>query len=89
MSKLIKQNQIISNVIQRNKLGILQVTVPSELIGIIIGKGGQTINQIRDESLAKIEIDTSTTYGSDKRISITGTLQQIQMAQLLLQDRLT
>ena len=89
MSKLIKQNQTISNVIQRNKLGILQVAVPSELIGIIIGKGGQTINQIRDESLAKIEIDTSTTYGSDKRISITGTLQQIQMAQLLLQDRLT
>ena len=90
MSKLIKQNKTLSNVIQRNKLGILQVTVPSELIGTIIGKGGQTIKQIRDVSCAKIEIDSSTRYGSDERIiSVIGTLQQIKMAQRLLQDRLT
>ena len=89
MSKLIKQNKTISNVIQRNKLGILQITVPSELIGTIIGKGGQIINQIRGASLANIKIDTST-YGSDERIiSVIGTPLQIQMVQRLIQERLT
>ena len=87
MSKLIKQNKTITNVIQRNKLGILQEDVPIKLIGTIIGKGKQRINQIRDESCAKIEIDTSkSTYAI---ISITGTLQQIEMAQDLIEDRLT
>ena len=67
----------------------MQVTIPSELSGTIIGKGGQRINQIRDESRAKIEIDTST-YGADERIiSITGTPSQIQVAQHLLQERLS
>ena len=89
LSKLIKQNKTISNVIQRNKLGILQITVPSELNATIIGKGGQKINQIRNASLAKIVIDTSnpkSTYGT---ITITGTPQQIQVAQDLIEDRLT
>ena len=93
MSKLIKQNKTITNVIQRNKLGILQVPVPSELIGTIIGKGGQIINQIRGESLANIKIDTSkskSAYGFDEQIiTITGTAQQIQVAQDLIEDRLT
>ena len=89
LSKLIKQNKTISNVIQRNKLVIFQITVPSEQIGTIIGKGGETINQIRDKSRAKIEIDTST-YGSDERIiSVIGTPLQIQMVQRLIQERLT
>ena len=87
--KINQQNKTISNVIQRNKLGILQVTFPSGLIGAIIGKDGQTIDHIRNVSRAMIKIDTSKSYGSDERlITITGTSQQIQLAQYSL-DRLT
>ena len=93
LSKLTKQNKIISreyNWDKKTKLVIFQVTIPSELSGTIIGKGGQHINQIRDELRATIEIDTSITYGADERIiNITGTPHQIQVAQHLLQERLT
>ena len=83
--KINQQNKTISNVIQRNKLGILQVTFPSELIGAIIGKDGQTIDHIRNVSRARIKIDTSkSTHGI---ITITGTSQQTQLAQYFL-DRL-
>jgi len=63
-----------------------QVTIPNELGGTIIGKGGERINRVRTDSGAKIEIGTSA-YGNDERIiTITGTPHQIQMAQYLLQQ---
>ncbi|KAI6232638.1 KH domain protein [Aphelenchoides fujianensis] len=62
-----------------------QVTIPNELGGTIIGKGGERINQIRNESGAKVEIGQN--YGANERvISITGSPQQIQSAQFLLQQ---
>jgi heterogeneous nuclear ribonucleoprotein K len=65
-----------------------QVTIPDELAGTIIGKGGERINRIRQESGARIDVG-STTYGSNERIiTITGNQQQIQAAQYHLQQRL-
>ncbi|KAI6181641.1 hypothetical protein M3Y98_00850800 [Aphelenchoides besseyi] len=62
-----------------------QVTIPNELCGTIIGKGGERINQIRSDSGAKI--DVSQPYGSNERIiTITGTGQQIHSAQYFLQQ---
>jgi heterogeneous nuclear ribonucleoprotein K len=65
-----------------------QVTIPSKLSGTIIGKRGECINRIRNESGARIEIVTQTDpFGTDERIiTITGTPHQIQMAQFLLQQ---
>lgn len=65
-----------------------QVTIPSKLSGTIIGKRGESINRIRGDSGARIEIDTQTDpFGTDERvITITGTPQQIQMAQYMLQQ---
>uniref|UniRef100_A0A1I8AWX8 KH domain-containing protein n=1 Tax=Meloidogyne hapla TaxID=6305 RepID=A0A1I8AWX8_MELHA len=65
-----------------------QVTIPSKLSGTIIGKRGECINRIRNESGARIEIDTQTDpFGTDERIiTITGTTHQIHMAQFLLQQ---
>ncbi|KAL3120707.1 hypothetical protein niasHT_007999 [Heterodera trifolii] len=62
-----------------------QVTIPNELGGTIIGKGGDRINRIRAESGARIEIGNA--YGNEERIiTITGTPHQIQSAQYLLQQ---
>nr|CAD2171223.1 unnamed protein product [Meloidogyne enterolobii] len=65
-----------------------QVTIPSKLSGTIIGKRGECINRIRNDSGARIEIDTQTDpFGTDERIiTITGTTHQIHMAQFLLQQ---
>ena len=63
-----------------------QVTIPKDLAGSIIGKGGQWIKQIRHESGASIKIDEPLEGSEDQIITITGTQDQIQNAQYLLQS---
>lgn len=58
-----------------------------KLAGSIIGKGGQRIKQIRHESGASIKIDEPLEGSEDRIITITGTQDQIQNAQYLLQNR--
>ncbi|VDN03571.1 unnamed protein product [Thelazia callipaeda] len=63
-----------------------QVTIPDELGGAIIGKGGSRINRVRDESGAQIEVEPHRDNGGDRIITITGTREQIESAQYLLQQ---
>ena len=55
------------------------------MAGAIIGPKGQKIQQIRDQSGAGITIDKPTPGCNDRIITITGTAEQIQNAQYLLQ----
>uniref|UniRef100_A0A8C6W8T2 Heterogeneous nuclear ribonucleoprotein K n=1 Tax=Nannospalax galili TaxID=1026970 RepID=A0A8C6W8T2_NANGA len=63
-----------------------QVTIPKDLAGSIIGKGGQQIKQIHHESGASIQIDEPLEGSKDRMITITGTQDQIQNVQYLLQN---
>ncbi|CAH1127772.1 unnamed protein product [Ceutorhynchus assimilis] len=63
-----------------------QVTIPTDLAGAIIGKGGGRIRKIRNDSGAGIMIAEPLPNSSDRIITITGTSNQIQMAQYLLQQ---
>ncbi|XP_067001909.1 heterogeneous nuclear ribonucleoprotein K [Anabrus simplex] len=63
-----------------------QVTIPKDLAGAIIGKGGARIRKIRSDSGAGITIDEPLPGSNDRIITITGTPNQIQMAQYLLQQ---
>nr|XP_036218126.1 heterogeneous nuclear ribonucleoprotein K isoform X3 [Bactrocera oleae] len=65
-----------------------QVTIPKDLAGAIIGKGGGRIRRIRNESGAYITIDEPLPGSTDRIITISGNPKQIQMAQYLLQQRL-
>jgi len=58
-----------------------------QLAGAIIGKGGMRIKQIRMQSGATITIDELQPGATDRIINITGTQDQIQNAQYLLQMR--
>merc|ERR1719318_839738 len=62
-----------------------QVSIPKDLAGAIIGKGGSRIRQIRQESGAGITIDEPTQGSNDRIITITGSQDNIQNAQYLLQ----
>lgn len=62
-----------------------QVTIPKDLAGAIIGKGGSRITDIRRRSGAMIVIDEPLPGSNDRIISISGTPDQIQNAQYLLQ----
>ena len=66
--------------------GSTQVTIPKDLAGAIIGKGGGRIRKIRQDSGAGITIDEPLMGSNDRIITITGTQNQIQMAQYLLQQ---
>jgi len=58
-----------------------------QLAGAIIGKGGSRIQEIRRQSQAQIVIDEPLMGSNDRIITITGTPEQIQNAQYLLQMR--
>merc|ERR1719450_605717 len=62
-----------------------QVSIPKNLVGAIMGKGGARIRKTRTDSGAVIKIDDDAD-GNDRIITITGSEQQIQMAQYLLQQ---
>ncbi|XP_026287837.1 heterogeneous nuclear ribonucleoprotein K isoform X1 [Frankliniella occidentalis] len=68
---------------QRNST---QVTIPKDMAGAIIGKGGSRIRKIRMDSGASITIDEPAEGSNDRVITICGAPNQIQMAQYLLQQ---
>ena len=51
----------------------------------MIGKAGQRIKQVRLDSGADVELSDNVGGTSDRIITITGTLQQIQAAQYMMQ----
>nr|CAX70457.1 Heterogeneous nuclear ribonucleoprotein K [Schistosoma japonicum] len=62
-----------------------QVSVSNKMIGAIMGRSGCRINQVRHESNADIKISKLEPGVEDRIITITGTPEQIQNAQFLLQ----
>ncbi|XP_050298109.1 poly(rC)-binding protein 3 isoform X1 [Anthonomus grandis grandis] len=64
-----------------------EMTVPNELIGCIIGKGGTKIAEIRQISGAMIRIsncDDRETGSSDRTITISGASEAVALAQYLI-----
>jgi len=63
------------------------ITVPNELVGAIIGKAGMRIREIRNTSGAKIQFSESDKETKEDRvITMSGTQQQIQIAERLMTD---
>ncbi|KAJ8599491.1 hypothetical protein CTAYLR_010439 [Chrysophaeum taylorii] len=66
----------------------VQFQVPNESMGAVIGRGGSTINQIRQMSGAKVDIAQSVPGMPMRLVTVTGTPDQIQMAQYLIQVKM-
>lgn len=58
-----------------------------QLAGAIIGRGGNRITEVRRQSGAQVVIDEALPGSNDRIITITGTQEQIDAAQFLLQNR--
>lgn len=67
------------------KMTMSQVSIPKNLAGAILGRGGSRIKQVQHESGTKIKLDDGSPDSNVRIISITGTQEQIQFAQYLLQ----
>ncbi|XP_013394083.1 poly(rC)-binding protein 3 isoform X2 [Lingula anatina] len=61
-----------------------EMNIPNDLIGCIIGRGGQKINEIRQLSGAIIKISNVEEGSADRKVTITGTPETINMAQYLI-----
>ena len=71
----------------RNLVQTHEMSIPNDLIGCIIGRGGQKISEIRLVSGANIKIADLEDGKPDRHVSITGTPDQIQLAQFLINAR--
>lgn len=61
-----------------------EMAIPNDLIGCIIGRGGQKINEIRQMSGATIKIANAEEGSADRKVTITGTPETIGLAQYLI-----
>lgn len=64
-----------------------QLTIPNEVVGSVIGKGGSKIQEIRNVTGAQIKVMDNATAGNapERPITIVGTAESIQMAKYLIQ----
>lgn len=61
-----------------------EMSIPNDLIGCIIGRGGSKINEIRQASGATIKISNAEDGQPDRKVTITGTPETIGAAQFLI-----
>ncbi|KAK4105320.1 eukaryotic type KH-domain (KH-domain type I) [Parathielavia hyrcaniae] len=65
-----------------------QIYIPNDMVGAIIGKGGQKINEIRQISGSVIKINEPQDNSNERLVTITGTEDCNRMALYLLYNRL-
>ncbi|XP_070536344.1 poly(rC)-binding protein 3-like isoform X2 [Ptychodera flava] len=65
-----------------------EISIPNDLIGCVIGRGGAKINEIRQISGATIKIANSQEGSSDRAVTISGTPESISLAQYLINTSL-
>lgn len=69
----------------------LEITVPDELIGAILGKGGKTITELMQYSGARIQVSQKGEFvpgTTNRKVVITGDVQSAQLAHFLITQRL-
>ncbi|XP_036436602.1 far upstream element-binding protein 3 isoform X2 [Colossoma macropomum] len=66
-------------------------TIPADKCGLVIGKGGETIKNINQQSGAHVELQRNPPPNTDPNVrifSIRGTPQQIEMARQLIDEKI-
>uniref|UniRef100_A0A7N6B9J6 K Homology domain-containing protein n=1 Tax=Anabas testudineus TaxID=64144 RepID=A0A7N6B9J6_ANATE len=76
-----------------NAGGLQEVTyaVPADKCGLVIGKGGETIKNIKEQSRAHVELQRNPPPNTDPNVrifSIRGTPQQLEKARQLIDERI-
>lgn len=77
-------------VLQRNNIEIVEVKVPGNKCGLIIGKGGETIKRLSEQFGVKLVVvqETSVASGSDKPLRITGEPDKVAAAKSAILEML-
>ncbi|XP_075773285.1 far upstream element-binding protein 2 isoform X5 [Pelodiscus sinensis] len=60
--------------------------VPDGMVGLIIGRGGEQINKIQQDSGCKVQISPDSGGLPERSVSLTGSPESVQKAKMLLDD---
>ncbi|KAL3053885.1 hypothetical protein OYC64_006252 [Pagothenia borchgrevinki] len=71
---------------QRPASNTEEYSVPDSMVGLIIGRGGEQINKIQQESGCKVQIAPDSGGLPDRSVSLTGSQDSIQDARRLLDE---
>ncbi|XP_036408683.1 far upstream element-binding protein 2-like [Megalops cyprinoides] len=63
-----------------------EYSVPDGMVGLIIGRGGEQINKIQQDSGCKVQIAPDSGGLPERSVSLTGTPDSIQKAKMLLDE---
>ncbi|XP_066563813.1 far upstream element-binding protein 2 isoform X1 [Amia ocellicauda] len=63
-----------------------EYSVPDGMVGLIIGRGGEQINKIQQDSGCKVQIAPDSGGLPDRSVSLTGSPDSIQKAKMLLDE---
>lgn len=66
-----------------------EITIPNDLVGCVIGRGGVKINEIRHLSGAVIKISPCEDGKKERSITITGSPEAVNVALYLIQTRIS
>ena len=67
----------------------IYVPVPNSRIGLVIGKGGETIREIQERSGAKVQVmqeNVAETTGAERYVSIMGEPDNVELAKQMVND---
>lgn len=65
-----------------------EMMVPNRMVGVIIGRGGETINRLQNDSGARIQCappDPGNPSGGERAVTLTGSPEAIQSARIMIQ----
>eukprot|EP01084_Bolivina_argentea_P067569 123022_1 len=67
---------------------VIQMSIPADAAGCVIGRGGCNIRQVTSASGAKVNVFDATSYSTQRTIQISGTIAQVEMATSHVEDLL-
>ena len=72
-----------------NDEGTVILLIPNSSVGAVIGKGGSVLREIMARSHSNVEVDKATMSDEPRRITISGTIEALELAQLIISSCLT
>nr|CAH8847642.1 unnamed protein product [Trichobilharzia regenti] len=79
-----QQNPLISLTNTDENIVVREMIISNDVIGCIIGRGGTTINEIRNTSKAQIKISNCEDGAKERKITVSGKLDSVNLAQFLI-----
>ncbi|CAI2728882.1 unnamed protein product [Schistosoma spindalis] len=79
-----QQNSLFSLANTEESIIVREMIISNDVIGCIIGRGGTTINEIRNASKAQIKISNCEDGAKERKITVSGKLDSVNLAQFLI-----